>query len=190
MHNKILVSLASLHPTIPFPGVGVIFWIPQLYKETRTVRSDDVPGSTCMLLSAHSLTGKLMAQTQQVSEELALASLLQWWYGLTCLLSSLWNLLALTVFSPIIIPNCPNLSALNCNLQPWTVIMAIYLYKAYIKALILNFYFSPHGKSSSYLQLFEGLSVELMLSVLKCARTVLNEVPQPASNIPEQWPWS
>lgn len=75
MRNKILVSLASLHPTIPFPGVGVIFWIPQLYKETRTVRSDDVP---CMLLSAHSLTGKLMAQTQQVSEELALASLLQW----------------------------------------------------------------------------------------------------------------
>lgn len=64
--------------------------------------------------------------------------------------------------------------------------MAIYLYKAYIKALILNFYFLPHSKSSSYLQLFEGLSVEFMLSVLKRARTVLNEVPQPASNISEQ----
>lgn len=53
------------------------FLIPQLYKETRTVRSDDVPCSTCMLLSVHSHTGKLMAQTQQVTKELALASLLQ-----------------------------------------------------------------------------------------------------------------
>lgn len=69
MRKEILVSLASLNPTIPFQGMGVIFWIPQLYKETRTVKSDDVPGSTCMLLNAHFLTGKLMTQTQKATQE-------------------------------------------------------------------------------------------------------------------------
>lgn len=53
------------------------FWFAQDVKETRTTRPHEAPGSTLMMPSALPLAGKLVGQTEQVTRELAITSLLQ-----------------------------------------------------------------------------------------------------------------